>query len=78
MASRLYYVQEVTCDQCRRIARMKDDTGDVEGKIPQGWVELTARSHTGEKGNENLFADLCPKCYKKLPFQFHSPQDALT
>jgi len=76
MGTKQYYVEETTCDQCGRKVVVRDKE-DFLGQLPKGWVELTAREFDPDvtRGNERLFADLCSKCYSKLPFLFHTASE---
>lgn len=63
----------VQCDRCpKRIVRFTE-TGEGEGVLPSGWAELTLRVWPTEaiRGNEELFADLCPKCVKQIGIVFN-------
>ncbi|KKL95991.1 hypothetical protein LCGC14_1848910 [marine sediment metagenome] len=78
MSTKLFAVQECVCDQCKQMVVLKDEEGSVEGQLPTGWMELAARHLATNlpRGNEALFADLCPECYNKLPFSFHPIDDS--
>ena len=71
MTSRLVYRQITVCDWCGRKHIAEDEDGEVEGKLPKGWVELTKNEDSSMRGSEELFADICPKCVPKVPFKFH-------
>ncbi len=63
------------CDRCGKKKTTYSD-GEGEGKVPDGWAELTIKlwengAPDSLTGNEEHFAEICPKCQKDCGIQFH-------
>ena len=66
--------QILTCDRCgKKVTRYGQD---LEGSNPEGWGEFTCNIWkdglpASTRGNEERFAEVCPKCIKEMRINFH-------